>query len=368
MGSPNGIRPFAEADIPAVANLYNRVFLKTNTPAPAALQERFRRFYFQNPWVDPELPSLLYAEPDGSITAFLGLLPRPFSGSGRTIRVAVSSNFMVDPARRGGLAAIQLLKAFFDGPQDLSMAEGGDTSLKIWEAVGGRRVYVRSLNWLRLLRPAAYGLNSASGTSWEPVATLFKPGAWVADQLLAAYPLNPLKLAPSPPACTEIGADELLALYREDPVGAIRPVYDRPALEWLLRTLADKTSYGTLKSVVVRDGKGETLGWFVYYLNRKGASEVLQLRARGDALVPVIEAMLAHASRSGLTALSGQCTPTVMGPLSKRGAFFRNTGAWFLAHARDPELVRMLEQDQLSFSRLEGEWVFFRFAEGIPRG
>lgn len=368
MGTSGGIRPFVPEDIAQVADLYHRVFLKRTSPAPPALQQRFRRSYFENPWVEADLPSLVHAEPDGAITAFLGVLPRPFAGSGRTIRVAVSSNFMVDPARRGGLAAIQLLKAFFDGPQDLAMAEGGEPSLKLWEAVGGKRIYVRSLSWLRLLRPAAYGLDTASATARKPLGALLRPGAWLADGLVATLPFSPLALGRSRSSCVEIGPDELLSLYQEDRISVLKPVYDRASLQWLIETLAAKTSYGTLKSLAVRDDHGRTLGWFVAYLNPRGASEVLQLGAKPEHLPEVIQGMLSHAAQSGVAALAGQCSPKVIGPLSRQGAFFRNTGAWFLAHARDPELTRMLEHDQLSFSRLEGEWVFFRFAEGAEKG
>src|SRR4051794_40734299 len=69
---------------------------------------------------------------------------------------------MVDPRSRHTLVGIEMLRAFFAGPQDLSLAEGNDTSRQLWRALGGGVAALYSLRWTRPLRPLTYGLSLAA--------------------------------------------------------------------------------------------------------------------------------------------------------------------------------------------------------------
>src|SRR2546422_11275069 len=115
------IRAFSPGDVSQVAALYLKVFQLQEPHDPRLLQHRFAHVYFENPWNDAQLPSLVYEEDSGKISGFLGVMPRCFSFRGRQIRAAVSSNFMVEESLRHFLIAVQLLKKFFEGPQDLSI-------------------------------------------------------------------------------------------------------------------------------------------------------------------------------------------------------------------------------------------------------
>ena len=127
------IRPFTPDDIPQVVALHRRVF-SGNSISPEELQLYFRYFFFENPWYDEDLPSLVYLEDTGKISGFYGVIPRRMRMRGSLIRAAVSSQFMVDPSVRNRLAAVELQSAFFAGPQDLSLTDGAnDASRKIWK-------------------------------------------------------------------------------------------------------------------------------------------------------------------------------------------------------------------------------------------
>ncbi|MGE5609154.1 MAG: GNAT family N-acetyltransferase, partial [Bacillota bacterium] len=105
------IRAFAREDVPEVARLWLRSFRHSDqTPSPD-LQAYFDEVFFENPWYDPALPSLVYQNDRDQIIGFLGVMPRPMWFQDRLIRVAVATQLMVDPHHRG-FAALELLRRF----------------------------------------------------------------------------------------------------------------------------------------------------------------------------------------------------------------------------------------------------------------
>ena len=168
------IRPFTPDDIPEVVDLHKRVF-PGNSFSPGELEVHFRRLFFENPWYDADLPSLVYQEQGDKICGFYGVIPRRMRMKGRPIRAAVSSQFMVDPSVRNRLAAVELQSAFFAGPQDLSFTDGAnEASRKIWEGLGGLTAFPYSVHWTRLLRPTRYFLGSA-GSPHSPNGLCGRP-------------------------------------------------------------------------------------------------------------------------------------------------------------------------------------------------
>ena len=112
-----GVRAATRDDLPAVARLRPASFSRSQQPSEAHLVRYLEDVFFGNPWLDPELPSLVYEQADGSIIGFLGVIPRPWRMGGTTLRGAAGTQLMVEPSHRG-LAGIQLLQRFLKGPQD----------------------------------------------------------------------------------------------------------------------------------------------------------------------------------------------------------------------------------------------------------
>jgi hypothetical protein len=116
-----------------------------------------------------------------------------------------------------------------------------------------------------------------------------------------------------------------------------------------------------LRARLVRGGGG-TLGWFLYYVRRGAAAEVLQLAARPGAFDRVLCALLADAWREGAAAVHGRADPRYVQELSQRHCWFRWDGTWTLAHARDPAIAAALHAGEAVLSRLDGEW-WMRFLD-----
>src|SRR5438132_7038639 len=76
------VRPLYENDLEQIVDLYKRVFGDTVQGSPAVLKQVF----FEPPWRDDSLPSLVYEDGSGGILGCLGRMPRYMKFRGRIVR------------------------------------------------------------------------------------------------------------------------------------------------------------------------------------------------------------------------------------------------------------------------------------------
>src|SRR5256885_11758502 len=115
------IRSSTPQDMPAIAALFQRTFRDPRQKAPASLQSYLRELFLEHPWFDPALAPKVYVGADGKIGGFIGILPLRLTLADRPVRAAVACSLMVERAQENPLAGARLLRAFFTGPQDLSL-------------------------------------------------------------------------------------------------------------------------------------------------------------------------------------------------------------------------------------------------------
>ncbi len=346
-----GVRPFTAEDIPAVVALRRKVFPRTERPAPADLGAYFERMFFAGPWRDDGLPSLVHVDAGGRVTGFIGVVPRRASFRGEPVVAAVSTQLMVEPGARG-VAGIRLARAFLAGPQDLSYADlGTDASRRLWEGLGGRTSHVQSLSWTELLRPWRYRTGCwARRRGWRLPMAALRPLCAVADAasrrrgraVLAASALTAAAVAEAAPGLLH-GV-------------AVQPRYDEASLRWLLDQLEAKRALGELVGALLTTGAGVVAGWCLYFANRGGVGEVVQIAARRDSYPDVLDWLLRDARRRGLTAVSGRVEPALLGPLGRRRTPLARRGPWVLLHSRRRDVLAALQRGDAFLSRLEGEW------------
>jgi hypothetical protein len=351
------VREFRVEDIAQVVALHGRVFGVSRTRPPQALAAYFEEILFKNPWRDASLPSLVSAK-NGHISGFLGVVPRPMALRGRSLRAAVCTQFMVDPQHRIDLAAIQLLKAFFSGPQDLSLADGAnDQARRMWIALGGAAPLLYSLHWLRPLRPARYLLSLLEQrTIFRSWARMGRSLATLADAAIARLPVNALQedgdIAEEP-----LQAPAMFAHLPETMSGtALQPTYNVHALGWLLDQAARKTRHGRLRASAVLDRQRRLIGWYLYYARAGDVSEVIQLAARGGWFNRVLQRLVLDAWRNGATAVRGRLDPRFVQELSDHHCWFRRDSNWTLIHSRHADIAAAIQQGDAFLTRLEGEW------------
>jgi hypothetical protein len=355
-----GIRAFTASDIPGAAALHREVF-KTASGAAGALDgyhAYFTRVFLENPSCDPALPSLVYADRDGHIAGFLGVVPRQMTINGRRIMAAISSQFIVAPSAHAGLVALRLAGAFLNGPQDLSISdEANDTSRRIWEGLGGTTAPWHSLYWTCPLRPARFAVSLVKNRrGFAPLARVAAPFAPLADAL-AARATNWVR-----PGAHDGDAPEALtsramlsALPRCAPAASLRVDYDERTLAWLLTLAARRKRTGTLRATLVRD-RDRVAGWYLYHLDTDRTATVLQVAAAPDRSGHVLDRLFAQAFTDGAIAVSGRVDARDVQALTDRHCVLHRRGPWVLVNARHPELLSPFETGEASFTRFDGEW------------
>jgi hypothetical protein len=361
------VRSFVKSDIPQVAELYRKVFSHSGHPSEA-LKAYIEEVFLDNPLYDPNLPSLLYEEDGGRIVGFLGVMPRRMLMKGQSLKMAVASQFMVDPASRGEFAGVKLLKVFFSGPQHIAMTDGANATARgLWETMGGVSVPIYSIYWMRTLRPWQYGmerLREGGEAWWHLGLPAARPLCRLLDTTMAArlegYGFRPGTLPYH--AQEESNEDTICGILTRLAAGwSLHPEYTPTSMKWLLSIAGQKTKFGPLRNEVLHTPEREIAGCYVYYLNVDGVSNVLQLAALPGTISGVLEHLFYVAWRQGSVAISGRLEPKYMHEIYHQRCRFR-CGSAMLVHAKDPALLHPIYTGNAFLTRLEGEW-WNRFSE-----
>ena len=370
------VRPLERADMAQVAGLYERVSRAgSRTPAPG-LAAYLERVLLDQPWSDPEIPSLVY-DVDGRITAFLGIHVRRLSFDGEPIRLAAFGQLVSDPDVRGRPGGVLLLRHALSGRQDVSTAYFPTHLARMWESLGGRTNYLSSTGWLRVLRPAGLlselALRRAQRPALEPLArpVLARAPRRAAPRLRslldgltfgAGRDTSPAPVGSIEPLTPELVVEHLPALaggFR------IRPDYDTRSLEWLLDEIRAVTTRGELAAWLIRDAAGAVVGWYVAYFDPQRICRVMQLVARPADAGAVLDHLVVDADSRAAVAVAGRLEPQLAGAVWERPMYLRRIGRDVL-HARDPELLATLLQGDALVTALEGETWMGHQSDPVP--
>jgi hypothetical protein len=335
-----------------------------NRPATEALQNYFREILFGNPWATPDIPSLVYFE-KGKLVGFLGVIPRSMQFRGRPIRMAVGTQLVVERETYRGLAALELFRHWFRGPQELTFGDGAaEYAAQIWTAAGGRVAKLYSFNWVRVLRPcqAARGFLGRSGRA--PLRVLNAVSGLIAPPVdyLIAKAMPGLRPA-SRYSARMAAAGELLASIQEakgrEP---LRPLYSPDEFGWLMAQAASASNAGQLRMMTVHSPDGDRRGSFVYYSKPGSEAYVLQIGWHWQGDFPeVLRALFQDAWDQGASAVKGQAIPQFLTTLSEQQCIFRQMNSCVAGYSRDPDILNSLLLGDAAISRLDGEcWLRFQ--------
>jgi hypothetical protein len=323
----------------------------------------FERTLLDHPWADPEIRSLVYEE-SGQILGVLGSNVRRMRFDGRAIRMACSAHLLADPrVRHKGVGAL-LLRRFLSGPQDLTITDGAnETVRRMWEGLGGRTVHVSCLTFVRVLRPFGLAAHRALGRfgirgGERALAPLARALDAAASRLVDRRPTGRTQGEPlTPPALLEHLPDLAEGLR-------LVPDYDAEYLTWLFaelrrvgheRVFPDRVPRGDVVAELV-SGDGRVIGWYVCQLRPGGLCRVLQLVARPRAAGPVLDHLVRRADELGAAGVYGRLEPRLVGPLSERRTLLRFSKGRMLVHGRDDEMTDSVLRGEALLTRLDGEW------------
>ncbi|MER8953564.1 hypothetical protein NKH98_12685 [Mesorhizobium sp. M0833] len=357
------IRALQGADLPAVANMFQRVLLKERTEAPASLVEYMKRFYLDAPGCGDSLRSLVHVNDAGRVSGFVGVHVLPMTFNGRQVRAAICSSLMVEDHEHDPLAGARLLKAYLDGPQDISFSEtANDISVKLWTRLRGVVLPQYSLDWVRVMRPATFML-SLSANRME-LARALNPLARAVDRFYCR------RMTSSERRWSGVAADgaghggfrmseidsHTFAKLIEPFIArfALRPEWTEDQLDHILTDAAQKPDLGELVYVCVTSPVGTDVGAFAYYARKYEIGRVLQILALPGQAGSVIDCLIDHAAARGVSGLRGRVQPALLeAMLGRRIAFL--TVASTVVHSRDPELLDAMKNSQAFLNGLAGE-------------
>jgi hypothetical protein len=313
--------------------------------------------FLDNPSREAGLPSLVYEEDDGRVVGFLGVVPRRMSMNGQRFYAALSSRFVVDPASRTAIVAVQLAKSFLEGPQDVSIAdEATDVARSIWEGLGGTTALLHSIYWTRPLRPARLALSFLRNrASLVPLAMIADGPSRIVDALATRLPRSHLFQSPPRVFDDELRCETFLARLPEFAVASLRVEYDEGTLRWLLELAAHRKHDGNFQKVVIRNNEA-VVGWYLYVLDRSGVADVLQIASKPSSIHEVLDHLFYQTWRQGATAVTGRLEPRFLQALSDKYCLFHRRGPWVLVKARRPEILQAFQSGDTFFSRFDGEW------------
>jgi hypothetical protein len=351
------IRAFRLDDIPDMVRLRRRIFRVTERPSDDSLAAYYQQVFFENPWRDDAIQSLLYENGRGQPSGFIGVIPRPMVFQGEPVRAAVGTEFMVDPGERGA-AGIQLLERCLQGPQDLSIADrANDSARALWECLGGATALWYSLYWSLQLRPAGYLVCRLESRVPRRVGLMLRPVAGVLDACARRVVRSGRSYRQVPAGIAEpLEVDTLVNELRRVDRRRLLPGYDKESVRWLLERLEERVTCGTLERAQIRDPHEGVVGWFLYFLSPDRCADVVQLAAAARYRGQVFDHLLHHAWQRGAVHVSGRLDAPFIGSVLERGYTFRLARPWTMMHSRRPELMALFQGGGVFLSRMEAEW------------
>lgn len=354
------IRAMRREEVHEVAQLYRFVDKSDWRIPPAQVPEWFQRTLFDHPWVDPEIPSLVYVEDGGEILGFIGSHVRRMRFDGEPVRMAAGGPLIAHPRVRNRGVGAMLWRRYMAGPQELTITDGASEEMRqIFELIGGQMMHPSSMQWVRVFRPFSYAGNRLLGAR-KLTREGVKP--W-ARSMLPLLDAPTTRLAPPFHAPLAPGtSDELLtpALLLENLPSLTRslrlvPAYDEQFLQWVFAELHNNRTWGEPQRRLVRGEDGRALGWYVYFLQPHESCQVLQIAAHDRHAGTVLDNLFAHAVAGGGAAVQGRVEAHILASLAHRRAMFRFS-ARSLVHSRHADLLGAITSGHALLTRLEGEW------------
>ena len=364
----SGVRPLERSDLRDVATLTK---VASGWPfEPPGLPNYYERTLLDDPWVDPEISSLVYEEDDGSISAFQGSVVRRGRFDGKPIRIACGVNLVSRPdSRRRGLGAI-LLRAYLAGPQDLTITDRATDQIRqIWTLLDGQIVPCCCVDWIRVFRPWRLAAGrvarrrpdqrrpsasvSVAATVAGPVTTRVSSGLDAATARVGPWFSAPPEREGTREELTPESMVEQLPLVADHV--RLHVAYDEPFLARLFTELAAVRERGSVVAKLVRGRGGRVLGWYVYYLKPEGISHVIHVATSGRDAGVVVDHLFRDAWLGGAVALRGRVEARLLEAVGDRRCFLQYVGG-SLVHSRDPAILGVVGAGDTLLTRLDSEW------------
>ena len=357
----SSIRSLEVEDIEAVAGLFQRVLRRSGAPASDDLKAYLARLFLDPAALATGLRSRVHVRDDGTVSGLLGVLPVDMMFEGRRLLAANCVAFINGDRGSDPFVGARLLREVLSGPQHLSFSDtANDISTPIWRTAKAAVLGSCSLEWLRILKPAAFALDVAGRRI--PAARLARPLSGMADAVICRKGRKQAWLYYAPlagkadafidePASDDAFIEGCRQLVLRFP---LRPLWDRPVLETILLHAARKTLYGMRVQRIVRTRSGKVIGLYLYYGDAGGSGRVVQIMAEPGQESIVIDCLIRNAYERGLVAVRGRTDPILLQALIGKKCAFKEASS-IVVHSREPALVEAMTAGKALLIGLAGE-------------
>ncbi len=333
-----------------------------STPPPG-LVDAVRRVYLEMPYDGPACPSYVHEDAQGRVDAFMGVLVHRLRFGDEVLRIAASGPMVIAPDTTSKAVGVLLDRQLMTAGYDVVLTDGASRdAYNVWTRMGGVSTPLGSMHWQVALRPASAGFDAlrqrqrlqraVPATALALVGGLARPLDAVLRRLLRSAEVTAEDVE-----AQVLGVDELMMGL--DEIGRhypLRPAYERSTLEWLFKELRAVPTRGELRGHLLRNSKGQVLGWYLYFLKKGGESHVLQIAARPRAVSTVVGHLLADADRGGAVSLWGRAEPELLEALDLFRVRYVYRAPFSLIQTKRPDIIQALYSGRALLTRLEGEW------------
>lgn len=321
------------ADIPAVGRLFKKTFRNDDSEPGDELKKYLEILLFGSPYYSPEHGSLVYADENNRICSAYLAVPMPFVAHGRPVVSRLVCAFMAD-GKAGVTGAMRLTLKTRARHQDLCFTDNASpVSANHFEAGGGMILPMQSLEWRRVFWPLVSG-----ATFLEPHFSLGASPIVKAPLKLVDRALRKMKpgMRPTPPSGYKAKSAELGEFFHHAATMterfAVRPVWSKEYVTWLISTAMLNKRLGVLKYQTVHDSSDRTIGAFVYFSQNGGLARVLNVVCNQGSEMEVCALMFSYFDSEGYVAAVGMAQPFLMNAVMRqRWLSFRHRGYFCLA-------------------------------------
>lgn len=366
------VRPLTLADGPQLAEVHLSAFGhigNTEAEVRKAYSPEHLSHVVQHRYAANSASSMVF-EVDGKIIGFVLVACRPARLHGETVWIASTSHLAVTVEGRSSLAAIHLLRAVTDGPQDLTYADrSNEAGRKSLSAAGFTSFPSYSLRWAHMMKPGtSLSTRVAERTGLRLVERIGLAIDSVAPASMMKRFIDNLPDRPANISTRELTLDDVV----ESGSGFLsdfdmHPVFDdrdHVLHEWkLLHSIF--TNKRIIKNALV-SARGQILGWYIAAIDGDSSAEVLQFIAKPQAQRHGFVSMLHDLREQEVVSAEGELPPGLLHDANGLVSLFSTGMTATSVHSHDAAPLEAFERNRVWLSSLEGEALLNPVAS-VPR-
>lgn len=350
------MRPMGEQDLDQVAGLFFRNFRVGSSFDVSDFKSYVRDVFFDPSRYEEESGSIVYENAEGRVLASIFSMPLQITANGRIHNGRLMSFFMKD-TEASSKAVWSMCMQLRPKRHDFCFSDTANVvSRKIVLTGGGEELPLQSLKWRRVFRPAAHlGIKAARSIPGRP-AWLGRSVGGLCDPIIrkAASALVPESGGDVSSHAIEASRFHQLAQEHLSRF-AVHPTWSRAEFDWVLQQARRNEALGRCMIREVADGKGDSIGAYLYFVNPEGYAEVFNILSVSGRENLVLSELLAHCDREGYVAVSGMNQPFLMPPLSQhKYVSFRHRGHFWII-TRHQNIIDAVRRNDIYIGGLASE-------------